>query len=74
MKNNNVDNSYRFKGCKDIILHHIDYFFQIYGNNKKDYTSLSQYKISLTHSMLNRHTVLDTFATELTMIKAGRIR
>ena len=72
--NNNVDNVYKFRGSRIIILHNIDYFFQIYGNNKMDYTSLSQYKISLTHSILKRHTVLDTSATELKMIKAGRIR
>ena len=58
--NNNVDNGYKFKEFEDIILHNIDYFSQIYGNNKMDYTSLLQYKIFLTHSMLNSHTVSDT--------------
>ena len=32
--NNKVDNGYKFKGFEDIIIHNIDYFFQIYDNNK----------------------------------------
>ena len=41
-ENYKVDNGYKFKGFEDInIPHNIDYFFQIYGNNKMGYTSLT---------------------------------
>ena len=44
--NNKVDKGYRFKGFEDIILHNIDYFFQIYDNNK--WTILAYHNISTT--------------------------
>ena len=50
--NNKVDNCYKFKGFEDPILHDIDCFFQVYGNNKQ--TIQAYHNISTTElKMIN---------------------